>query len=59
MLTDDPVLAGDTQPGQFGRQITRKSVSQQAYKALRNSLMRSRLKPGHKLVARQVATSLE
>jgi DNA-binding GntR family transcriptional regulator len=58
MLTDDPALAGDTQTGQFGRQITRESVSQQAYKALRNSLMRSRLKPGHKLVARHVADEL-
>src|SRR5437763_16134105 len=58
MLTDDPVLAGDTQSGQFGQQITRESVSQQAYNLLRNSLMRSRLKPGHKLVARQVADEL-
>jgi DNA-binding GntR family transcriptional regulator len=58
MHTDDPVLEGETQPGKFGRQITRESVSQQAYKALRNSLMRSRLKPGQKLVARQVADEL-
>ena len=58
MHTDDPVLEGETQPGKFGRQITRESVSQQAYKALRNSLMRSRLKPGQKLLARQVADEL-
>jgi DNA-binding GntR family transcriptional regulator len=58
MLTDDPVVAGGTQLGQFGRQIIRESVSQQAYKALRNSLMRSRLKPGQKLIARQVADEL-
>jgi DNA-binding GntR family transcriptional regulator len=42
----------------FGAQITRDSVSQQAYVAIRNSLMRSRLKPGQKLVARQVADEL-
>ena len=45
--------------GQFGRQITKESVSQQAYVAIRNSLMRSRLKPGQKLVARQVAPGAE
>src|SRR3979490_1410250 len=58
MLIDDPDSVGDTRPGQFGRQITRESVSQQAYMALRNSLMRSRLKPGQKLIARQVADEL-
>ncbi len=42
----------------FGAQITRDSVSQQAYVAICNSLMRSRLKPGQKLVARQVADEL-
>jgi DNA-binding GntR family transcriptional regulator len=42
----------------FGNQIVRESVSQQAYVAIRNSLMRSRLKPGQKLVARQVAEEL-
>src|SRR3954454_3038071 len=42
----------------FGAQITRDSFRHQAYVAIRNSLMRSRLKPGHKLVARQVADEL-
>jgi DNA-binding GntR family transcriptional regulator len=42
----------------FGGQIVRESLSQQAYVAIRNSLMRSRLKPGQKLVARQVADDL-
>jgi len=46
------------QVGPFGNQIVRESVSQQAYVAIRNSLMRSRLKPGQKLVARQVADEL-
>jgi DNA-binding GntR family transcriptional regulator len=58
MLIDNPDLAEDTRPGQFGRQIRKESVSQQAYMALRNSLMRSRLKPGQKLIARQVADEL-
>ena len=58
MLIDKPDPAEDARPGQFGRQITRESVSQQAYMALRNSLMRSRLKPGQKLIARQVADEL-
>lgn len=44
--------------GPFGGQITKESVSQQAYVAIRNSLMRSRLKPGQRLVARQVADDL-
>ncbi|MCG6203416.1 GntR family transcriptional regulator [Rhodopseudomonas sp. HC1] len=42
----------------FGRPISKESVSQQAYAAIRDSLMRSRLKPGQKLVARQVADEL-
>jgi DNA-binding GntR family transcriptional regulator len=46
------------QIGPFGNQIVRESVSQRAYVAIRNSLMRSRLKPGQKLVARQVADEL-
>ena len=50
------LAAGDVNP--FGGQIVRESVSQQAYVAIRNSLMRSRLKPGQKLVARQVADDL-
>lgn len=44
--------------GAFGGQISRESVSQRAYEAIRHSLMRSRLKPGQKLVARQVADEL-
>ncbi len=42
----------------FRGQISKESVSQQAYVAIRDSLMRSRLKPGQKLVARQVADEL-
>ena len=42
----------------LGPQITKESVSQQAYVAIRNSLMRSGLKPGQKLVFRQVADQL-
>jgi DNA-binding GntR family transcriptional regulator len=44
--------------GLFDVEISRESVSQQAYLAIRRSLMRSRLKPGQKLVARQVAEDL-
>lgn len=44
--------------GAFGGQISRESLSQQAYVAIRRSLMRSRLRPGQKLVARQVADEL-
>ena len=42
----------------FGRQISKESISQQAYGAIRHSLMRSRLRPGQKLIARQVAEEL-
>lgn len=58
MLIDDPAILGDAPHGQFGPQIVRESVSQQAYATIRNSLMRSKLKPGQKLVARQVAEEL-
>jgi GntR family transcriptional regulator, colanic acid and biofilm gene transcriptional regulator len=51
-------LAGDGLVQTFGKPISRESVSQQAYLAIRESLMRSRLKPGQKLVARQVADNL-
>ncbi len=44
--------------GLFGGQISRDSLSQQAYVAIRNSLKRSKLKPGQKLVVRQVADEL-
>ena len=57
-ITDALSTEGEAGSGQFGRQITKESVSQQAYVAIRNSLMRSRLKPGQKLVARQVADEL-
>ncbi|MGH6884324.1 MAG: GntR family transcriptional regulator, partial [Hypericibacter sp.] len=42
----------------FGGQISKESISQQAYGAIRHSLMRSRLRPGQKLIARQVAEEL-
>lgn len=42
----------------FCQQISKESLSQQAYLAIRGSLMRSRLRPGQKLVARQVADDL-
>ncbi|HWA46162.1 MAG TPA: GntR family transcriptional regulator [Hypericibacter adhaerens] len=46
-------------PGRpFGGQISKESLSQQAYGAIRLSLMRSRLRPGQKLIARQVAEEL-
>ncbi len=44
--------------GRFGRPINKESLSQQAYQAIRSSLMRSRLKPGQKLIAREVAADL-
>ncbi|UGY17686.1 GntR family transcriptional regulator [Bradyrhizobium septentrionale] len=56
-LRPDPALSDGTS-SPFGGQIVKESVGQQAYGAIRNSLMRSRLKPGQKLVARQVADEL-
>jgi DNA-binding GntR family transcriptional regulator len=54
-----PATAPETsEESPFGTQISRESVGQQAYVAIRNSLMRSRLKPGQRLVARQVADEL-
>lgn len=50
--TDEPMT------GSFGAPISKESLSQQAYLAIRGSLMRSRLRPGQKLVARQVADEL-
>ena len=44
--------------GIFGGQISRESLSQQSYLALRGTLMRSRVKPGQKLIARQVAEEM-
>lgn len=46
------------EPSAFGGPISRESLSQRAYVAIRESLMRSRLRPGQKLVARQVADEL-
>jgi len=42
----------------FGARIHRQSVGQQAYSAILSSLKRSKLKPGQKLIARQVANDL-
>jgi DNA-binding GntR family transcriptional regulator len=42
----------------FGQPISKESLSQRAYLAIRGSLMRSRLKPGQKLIAREVARDL-
>lgn len=47
-----------SETGVFGGQINRESLSQQAYSAIRSSLKRSKLKPGEKLVVRQVADEL-
>ena len=55
-LRPDAPERGEVSP--FDAQIIRESVSQQAYVTIRNSLMRSRLKPGQRLVARQVADEL-
>jgi len=51
-------MDADSLEGQFGRHISKESVSQQAYLAIRKSLMRSKLRPGQKLVARLVAADL-
>ena len=51
-------LAKEDRRGRFGRPISKESVSQQAYMAIRGSLMRSRLTPGQKLIAREVAKDL-
>lgn len=56
-IIHDP-LPGDDRSSLFGGQISKESVSQRAYTAIRDSLIRSRLKPGQKLVARQVADEL-
>jgi DNA-binding GntR family transcriptional regulator len=58
MPNSNPDTAVLTPGGQFGRQINKESVSQQAYLAIRNSMMRSGLRPGQKLIARQVAEDL-
>jgi DNA-binding GntR family transcriptional regulator len=54
-LGDDHASAAN---GRFGQLVSRETISQQAYQAIRRSLMRSRLKPGQKLVAREVARDL-
>lgn len=48
----------DAEIGRFGRPISKESLSQQAYLAIRDSLMRSRLRPGQMLIAREVANDL-
>jgi GntR family transcriptional regulator, colanic acid and biofilm gene transcriptional regulator len=48
----------DARVGRFGQPVSKETLSQQAYQAIRTSLMRSRLKPGQKLVAREVARDL-
>lgn len=50
--------SGEKGSGAFGGPISRDSLSQRAYIAIRGSLMHSRLRPGQKLVARQVADEL-
>jgi DNA-binding GntR family transcriptional regulator len=58
MTTSTSALDTKGPSGRFGRPISKESLSQQAYLAIRNSLMRSRLKPGQKLIAREVANDL-
>jgi DNA-binding GntR family transcriptional regulator len=58
MPNPTPPLDIDGPSGRFGRPISKESLSQQAYQAIRSSLMRSRLKPGQKLIAREVARDL-
>jgi DNA-binding GntR family transcriptional regulator len=53
-----PAFDTDDASGPFGGPISRESLSQQAYLAIRGSLMRSRLKPGQKLIVREVARDL-
>ena len=50
----EPAVSGD----QITDRISKESLSQQAYSAIRSSLMRSRLRPGQRLVARQLAADL-
>ena len=58
MSSPSTLEGGGLSSGAFGGQISRESLSQQAYVAIRQSLMRSRLRPGQKLIARQVADEL-
>ena len=57
-FADAPTPEDEAGLAAIGHQITKESVSQQAYVAIRNSLMRSGLKPGQKLIFRQVADQL-
>jgi DNA-binding GntR family transcriptional regulator len=50
----EPPVSGE----QISHRISKESLSQQAYLAIRGSLMRSRLRPGQRLVARQLAADL-
>jgi len=55
----EPRAAGERPlPGVFGDPVSRETISRQAYQAIRTSLMRSRLRPGQKLIARDVARDL-
>ena len=58
MANPVPALDAGSRDRPFGRPISKESLSQQAYLAIRGSLMRSRLKPGQKLIAREVASDL-
>ncbi len=59
MPNPNPVLeTDDGRIGRFGGPISKESLSQQAYLVIRDSLMRSRLKPGRMLIAREVASDL-
>lgn len=56
--TDDPGDTAEAPTGWFDRPVSRETLSQQAYQAIRTSLMRSRLKPGQRLIVRDVARDL-
>ncbi len=54
----DPFAETPVSGEQINYKISKESLSQQAYLAIRSSLMRSRLRPGQRLVARQLAADL-
>jgi GntR family transcriptional regulator, colanic acid and biofilm gene transcriptional regulator len=59
MANPTPALETDNgRIGRFGRPLNKESLSQRAYLVIRDSLMRSRLKPGQMLIAREVANDL-
>ncbi len=55
---NEPVKAYAGLDSRFVQPVHRETVSQQAYHAIRTSLMRSRLKPGQRLIVREVARNL-